>query len=75
MAMTFVEHEERVDWRNIIKLTKQSIPVVEGHPYESRIPMSAAPPPSTKGPNGRGNRGGGGGGGRNGGGGGGRRRR
>ncbi len=70
MAMTFVEHEERVDWRNVLKLTKQTIPVVEGHPYESRIPMSAAPPPSTKGPNGRGGRGGGGGRGFGGGGGG-----
>ncbi len=74
MAMTFVEHEERIDWRNIIKLTRQDIPVVEGHPYQSRIPMSAAPPPSTK-TNGRN---GGGRGGRSGGGGGGggnRRRR
>jgi ATP-dependent RNA helicase RhlE len=75
MAMTFVEHEERVDWRNIIKLTRQNIPIVEGHPYESRIPMSAAPPPSTKGLNGRGNHRGGGGGRNGGGGGGGRRRR
>jgi len=46
MALTFVEVEERVDWRNIVKLTKQDIPVVEGHPYESRIPMGALPPPS-----------------------------
>jgi len=46
MALTFVEVEERVDWRNIVKLTKQDIPVVEGHPYESRVPMGAAPPPS-----------------------------
>jgi ATP-dependent RNA helicase RhlE len=41
MAMTFVEQEERVDWRNIIKLTRQDIPVVEGHPYQSRIPAGA----------------------------------
>jgi ATP-dependent RNA helicase RhlE len=43
MAMTFVEHEERPDWRNIIKLTRQDIPVVDGHPYQSRVPMGAAP--------------------------------
>ena len=46
MAMTFVESDERVDWRNIIKLTKQDIPIVDGHPYQSRIPPSATPPPS-----------------------------
>src|SRR5687768_59517 len=46
MALTFVEVEERADWKNIIKLTRQDIPVVEGHPYESRIPMSAPTPPS-----------------------------
>jgi ATP-dependent RNA helicase RhlE len=70
MAMTFVEHEERQDWRNIVRLTKQDIPVVEGHPYESRIPMSAAAPPSSN-PRSNGHRRSGGGGG---GGGGGRRR-
>jgi ATP-dependent RNA helicase RhlE len=42
MAMTFVEQEERVDWRNIIKLTRQDIPVVDGHPYQSRVPFNAA---------------------------------
>ncbi len=79
MAMTFVEHDERVDWRNIIKLTRQDIPVVEGHPYQSKIPMSAPPPPGVSrqqgrggggggnwGRNGRGRSGGGGGGGRGG---------
>jgi ATP-dependent RNA helicase RhlE len=44
MAMTFVDHEERVDWRNIVKLTRQDIPVVDGHPYQSRIPADARPP-------------------------------
>ena len=44
MALTFVEAEERPDWKNIVKLTKQEIPVVEGHPYESRVPMNVAPP-------------------------------
>jgi ATP-dependent RNA helicase RhlE len=44
MALTFVEVEERADWRNIIKLTKQDIPVVEGHPYESRVPVNVTPP-------------------------------
>jgi ATP-dependent RNA helicase RhlE len=46
MALTFVEQEERADWRNIIKLVRQDIPVVDGHPYQSRIPMNAALPPS-----------------------------
>jgi len=43
MAMTFVDVDERPDWRNIIKLTRQDIPVVDGHPYQSRIAMGAAP--------------------------------
>jgi ATP-dependent RNA helicase RhlE len=48
MALTFIEQEERPDWRNIVKLTKQDIPIVEGHPYQSRVPMNA-PLPSTNG--------------------------
>jgi ATP-dependent RNA helicase RhlE len=44
MALTFVEVEERVDWKNIVKLTRQDIPVVEGHPYESRVPFDVKPP-------------------------------
>jgi len=43
MALSFCEVDERADWRNIEKLTRQDIPVVEGHPYESRIPFSANP--------------------------------
>jgi ATP-dependent RNA helicase RhlE len=75
MAMTFVDTEERPDWRNILKLTRQDIPVVDGHPYQSKIPPGGAPPPSPpddRGPRppGRG-RSGGGGGRRSGGGGGG----
>ncbi|HUS27032.1 MAG TPA: DEAD/DEAH box helicase [Kofleriaceae bacterium] len=46
MAMTFIEQDEREDWRNIIKLTRQDIPIVEGHPYQSRIPMNAPLPKS-----------------------------
>jgi ATP-dependent RNA helicase RhlE len=50
MALSFCEAEERVDWRNIEKLTRQEIPIVEGHPYESRVPFTeprgAAPPPA-----------------------------
>jgi ATP-dependent RNA helicase RhlE len=50
MALSFCEADERVDWRNIEKLTRQDIPIVEGHPYESRVPFTepartpAAPP-------------------------------
>ncbi len=44
MALTFCEVEERADLRNIEKLTRQEIPVVEGHPYESRIPFDVRPP-------------------------------
>jgi len=79
MAMSFCDAEERADWRAIERLTRQQIPVVEGHPYESRVPFGAvpAPRPTTsparaphdrgRGDRGRGGRrrgGGGGGGGR-----------
>src|ERR1044071_5074935 len=54
MALSFCEADERTDWRNIEKLTRQEIPIVEGHPYESRVPFSAAPrapaPPPAKPP-------------------------
>jgi ATP-dependent RNA helicase RhlE len=43
MALSFCESAERTDWRNIEKLTRQEIPVVEGHPYESSVPFSAPP--------------------------------
>ena len=33
IAITFCDEEERQDFRNILKLTGQVIPVVEGHPY------------------------------------------
>jgi len=46
MAMTFVEADERADWRNILKLVRQDIPVVENHPFQSRLPLGAAIPPS-----------------------------
>jgi ATP-dependent RNA helicase RhlE len=42
MALSFCETEERGDWRNIEKLTRQEIPIVEGHPYESRVPLTPA---------------------------------
>jgi ATP-dependent RNA helicase RhlE len=38
MAMTFCDSEERPDLRNIEKLTRQAIPLVEGHPFESNNP-------------------------------------
>ena len=44
MALTFVEVDERADWKNILKLTRQDIPIVEGHPYESRVPFAVTPP-------------------------------
>jgi ATP-dependent RNA helicase RhlE len=40
MAMTFVDGEEREDWRNIIRLIRQDVPTVEGHPFQ----MGAPPP-------------------------------
>ena len=46
MALTFCESEERADWRNIVKLTRQDIPVVDGHPYQSRVPLDAPIRPS-----------------------------
>ncbi|MFN0250537.1 MAG: DEAD/DEAH box helicase [Kofleriaceae bacterium] len=42
MALTFCETEERPDLRNIEKLTRQAIPLVEGHPYESSNPPPTA---------------------------------
>jgi ATP-dependent RNA helicase RhlE len=47
MAMTFVEVDERGDWRAIVKLTKQDIPIVDGHPYQSTVPMNVTPPAGT----------------------------
>ena len=32
-AMSFCDDEEMQDWRNILKLTSQKIPVIESHPY------------------------------------------
>jgi ATP-dependent RNA helicase RhlE len=49
MALSFCDAEERADWRNIEKLTRQEIPIVDGHPYQSRVPIGARPPPSTNG--------------------------
>jgi len=46
MALSFCEAEERTDWHNIEKLTRQDIPIVEGHPYESRVPLSASRAPA-----------------------------
>jgi len=43
MALSFCEVDERTDWHNIEKLTRQEIPIVEGHPYESRVPFNSAP--------------------------------
>ncbi len=49
MALSFCEADERADWRNIEKLTRQEIPIVEGHPYQSRVPFTDLPrPPAAK---------------------------
>jgi ATP-dependent RNA helicase RhlE len=45
MALSFCDAEERADLRAIEKLTRQQIPVVEGHPYESRVPFTATSAP------------------------------
>jgi len=45
MAITFCDAEERGDLRAIEKLTRQPIAVVEGHPFESRVPFSSNPAP------------------------------
>ncbi|HEX2687472.1 MAG TPA: DEAD/DEAH box helicase [Kofleriaceae bacterium] len=44
MALSFCETEERADWRGIEKLIRQDIPIVEGHPYESRSPVTQGAP-------------------------------
>ena len=65
MAMTFCDAEERTDWRNIGRLTRQEIAIVEGHPFENappdRTPFLERPPMPPRGGN-RGRSGGGGGG-------------
>jgi ATP-dependent RNA helicase RhlE len=66
MALTFCEVEERGDLRAIEKLTRQQLPVVEGHPYESTVPLDVVPArksPQQKANAGRSDRRGGGGGG------------
>jgi ATP-dependent RNA helicase RhlE len=45
MALTFCDADERQDFRAIEKLTRQDIPIVEGHPYESRVPFTAGARP------------------------------
>ena len=45
MALSFCDADERADLRAIEKLTRQQIPVVEGHPYESRVPFAAVQAP------------------------------
>jgi ATP-dependent RNA helicase RhlE len=50
MALSFCEADERGDWHNIEKLTRQEIPIVEGHPYESRVPLSQAASRAPAGP-------------------------
>jgi ATP-dependent RNA helicase RhlE len=58
MALTFCELDERADWRNIVRLVRQDIPVVDGHAYQSRVPVDVVRAPSTSGgsppPRGRG---------------------
>src|SRR4029079_18281638 len=44
MAMSFVDVEERPDWRNVERLIRKRIPVVEGHPFEAK---AGTPPPLT----------------------------
>jgi ATP-dependent RNA helicase RhlE len=45
MALTFCDADERPDLRAIEKLTRQAIAIVEGHPFESRVPFTAATAP------------------------------
>ncbi len=42
-ALTFVQADERADFYAIEKLTRQEIPIVEGHPFESTVPMNVTP--------------------------------
>ncbi len=67
-AISFCQADERRYLRDIERLIGQEIPVVDGHPYESDVPMNVMPkfkkPPREPRDH---NRGGGGGGGRGGG--------
>jgi ATP-dependent RNA helicase RhlE len=46
MALTFVEADDRQDWRNVVKLVKQDIPIVDGHAFQSSMPVHVVPVPS-----------------------------
>jgi ATP-dependent RNA helicase RhlE len=46
MALTFVEADDRQDWRNVVRLVRQDIPVVDGHAYQSSMPVHMVPTPS-----------------------------
>jgi ATP-dependent RNA helicase RhlE len=56
MALTFCDAEERQDFRAIEKLTRQDIPIVEGHPYESRVPFTPGARPPAAAPGNQGGR-------------------
>jgi ATP-dependent RNA helicase RhlE len=46
MALTFVEADDRADWRSVVRLVKQDIPVVDGHAFQSPMPTHVVPTPS-----------------------------
>lgn len=47
-AISFCDAEERPFLKDILKLTKQDIPVIAGHPYESKVPASAHTAPAAQ---------------------------
>lgn len=44
IAISFCDHEEREYLKDIQKLTKQTVPVVEDHPFVDAAPVFVAPP-------------------------------
>jgi ATP-dependent RNA helicase RhlE len=52
-ALSFCDHEERAYLRDIEKLTRQTIAVVEDHPFKSVVPQGAGRPQGQPGPAGR----------------------
>jgi ATP-dependent RNA helicase RhlE len=48
MAITFCDADERPDLYAIEKLTRQPIAVVEGHPFESRVPFTTNSTPTPR---------------------------
>jgi ATP-dependent RNA helicase RhlE len=48
MAISFCDAEERAYLRDIERLIRRDVRIVEGHPYESRVPRGVIAPPTPR---------------------------